>query len=124
MFAFEWTFRAGDLLTFVGTMGGGLSVAGAFLYRRGGADATTAATLQALAIEVGDSKRETKESIERNERATRDSIASMQSEIKKIGEVLINQADQNRRIIHLEDDVRELRHGRGFIKASIDGEYP
>jgi hypothetical protein len=42
--------------------------------------------------------------------------------------VLITQADQNRRILHLEEDVRDLRHGRGFIRTSpnvvgIDGEY-
>jgi hypothetical protein len=49
----------------------------------------------------------------------------MQSEIKKISEVLINQADQNRRIIHLEEDVRELRHGRGFVQGprGVDREY-
>lgn len=125
MLTFEWTFRAGDILTFVGAMGGGLSVAGAFLYRRGGADAITAATLQALTDEVGDSKRETSESIERGKRETKESIDRIQTEIKKIGEVLINQADQNRRIIHLEDDVRELRHGRGFVQGprGVDREY-
>lgn len=108
---FEWTLRAGDVLTFLG----GLFVAASFLYRRGGAEATTALNLQMLTTEVADSKRETKES-----------IGAIQSEIKKIGEVLINQADQNRRIIHLEDDVRELRHGRGFVQGGtgIDREYP
>jgi hypothetical protein len=43
--------------------------------------------------------------------------------------VLITQADQNRRILHLEEDFRELRHGHGFIQTSpgspgIDREYP
>lgn len=108
---FEWTIRAGDVLTFIG----GLTVAASFLYRRGGADATLGMSLRTLTAEVADSKRETKES-----------IASIQTEIKKIGEVLINQADQNRRIIHLEDDVREIRHGRGFVQgpAGVDREYP
>lgn len=108
---FEWTIRAGDLLTFVG----GVAVAASFLYRRGGTDATTAINLQSLTSEVADSKRETKES-----------IAGIQAEIKKIGDVLINQADQNRRIIHLEDDVREIRHGRGFVQGigGVDREYP
>lgn len=52
-------------------------------------------------------------------------VSEMQTEIKKIGDVLINQADQNRRIIHLEEDVRELRHGRGFVQGprGIDREY-
>ena len=67
-------------------------------------------TVFSLKEEVAESKRETKES-----------IGDIQSEIKKIGEVLINQADQNRRIIHLEDDVRELRHYRGFVNPPETG---
>lgn len=51
-------------------------------------------------------------------------LGEMQAEIKKIGEVLITQADQNRRIMHLEEDVRELRHGRGFVREAIEREYP
>jgi hypothetical protein len=56
-------------------------------------------------------------------------VGDIQVEIKKIGDVLINQADQNRRIIHLEEDLRELRHGHGFVQTrkgtpGIDGEYP
>lgn len=53
-------------------------------------------------------------------------LSGVQAEIKKIGDVLITQADQNRRILHLEEDVRELRHGEGFVqgrRANIDGEY-
>jgi Tfp pilus assembly protein PilN len=60
--------------------------------------------------------------------ALKEELSQMQNEIKKIGEVLITQADQNRRILHLEEDVRELRHGRGFIRTAttgggVDGEY-
>lgn len=53
-------------------------------------------------------------------------VGEMQVEIKKISDVLINQADQNRRIIHLEEDVREMRHGHGFVSGprGIDREYP
>jgi hypothetical protein len=55
-------------------------------------------------------------------------MKGIQTEVKKIGDVLITQADQNRRILHLEEDVRDLRHGRGFIRTGptvvgIDGEY-
>ena len=54
-------------------------------------------------------------------------VTEIQHEIKKIGDVLINQADQNRRLIHLEEDLREMRHGRGFIQnrsaGGIDGVY-
>jgi hypothetical protein len=55
-------------------------------------------------------------------------VGGIQLEVKKIGEVLITQADQNRRILHLEEDYRELRHGHGFIQTrgapGIDREYP
>jgi hypothetical protein len=55
-------------------------------------------------------------------------VGGIQLEIKKISDILIAQADQNRRILHLEEDVRELRHGHGFIQtrgvAGIDREYP
>jgi len=100
MFAFEWTFRAGDVLTMIG----GLFVAAAFLYRRGGQEMGMRIALDAL----------TKQ------------LEVMQAEIKKISEVLINQADQNRRIIHLEEDLRELRHGHGWIQGThgIDREFP
>lgn len=110
-FDFEWTFRAGDILTFAG----GVFVAGSILYKRGGRDAIMAETLRTLTVEVTNGKSETKESIN-----------NLQSEIKKIGDVLINQADQNRRLIHLEEDVRELRHGHGWITGpkGIDREYP
>jgi hypothetical protein len=45
-------------------------------------------------------------------------MKGIQDEVKKIGDVLITQADQNRRILHLEEDVRELRHGDGFVRNS------
>ena len=54
-------------------------------------------------------------------------VGAIQVEIKKIGDVLITQADQNRRILHLEEDVREMRHGHGFVRCApggIDREYP
>ena len=44
-------------------------------------------------------------------------VGGIQLEIKKINDVLITQADQNRRILHLEEDFRELRHGHGFNQA-------
>lgn len=96
---FEWTMKFGDVLTLIGA----LVVAGSFLYRRGGTETGVQVTLQQLALD----------------------FANMQIEIKKISDVLINQADQNRRIIHLEEDLRELRHGRGWVQGErgIDREY-
>jgi hypothetical protein len=57
-------------------------------------------------------------------------MGGIQLEVKKIGDVLITQADQNRRILHLEEDFRELRHGQGIVQArrggvqGVDGEWP
>lgn len=57
----------------------------------------------------------------------KEEIAAIQREIKTIGDVLITQAGQDQRILHLEESVRELRHGQGFIRGkfnrSVDGEY-
>lgn len=39
----------------------------------------------------------------------------------KLGDILTKVAVQDQRIANLESDIKELRHGRGFI--SIDGEY-
>jgi len=62
-------------------------------------------------------------------------FAAMQTEIKEIGKILINLADirgdireLTSRVKSAEDDIRELRHGVGFIQnrsqGGIDGEYP
>ena len=52
-------------------------------------------------------------------------MKGIQAEVKKIGDVLITQADQNRRILHLEEDLRELKHGEGFVRGprGINREY-
>ncbi len=59
-------------------------------------------------------------------RGMKTEITAIQTEVKKIGDVLITQADQNRRILHLEEDFRELRHGHGFIQGprGVDREFP
>ena len=98
-FSFEWTIKAGDVLT----MGGALVVAVGIILSRV-RDDTRLQSAVATAITE---------------------ISELKNEFKKFGEILINQADQNRRIIHLEEDVRELRHGRGFVRGvgGIDREY-
>ena len=55
----------------------------------------------------------------------RDELSDMQKELKQIGQVLITQAAQNQRIMHLEEDLRALRRGEGWITSrnNIDGEY-
>lgn len=59
-------------------------------------------------------------------------VSGMQTEIKKLGDILIAQADMRgemkvleTRIFSAEQDIRELRHGDGFVKGSrgIEREY-
>lgn len=100
---FEWTFRAGDVLTLIG----GISFAAAFLYRRGGDETTLKLTMKDLMSQ----------------------FAGMQTEIKKLADVITRMAVTDVRLTNIEQDVRELRHGRGFVQGSrqlggIDGEYP
>lgn len=100
---FEWSFRAGDILTLLG----GIFVASAFLYRRGGEETTLRLTLKDLSLQ----------------------FSGMQLEIKKLADVITRMAVTDVRLTNLEQDMRELRHGRGFIQGArkvggIDGEYP
>jgi hypothetical protein len=60
-------------------------------------------------------------------------FGAMQSEIRKLSEILINLADirgeikvMNARVTMAEQDIRELKHGEGFVKGrvGIEREYP
>lgn len=54
-------------------------------------------------------------------------MTDMKAEIKKVGEVLVRMAVADARITNLETDVRDMKHGRGFIQdrasGGINGEY-
>jgi hypothetical protein len=61
-------------------------------------------------------------------------VEGMQTEIKKLGEILVAQADirgelkvLSTRLNATEEDIRGLRKGEGFItrhRATVDGEHP
>ena len=53
-------------------------------------------------------------------------VSSMQLEIKKLADVITKMAVTDLRLTNLEQDVRELRHGNGFVRGpqGIDREYP
>lgn len=65
--------------------------------------------------------------LKREDEVIRTDIEGIQQELKQIGDVLIVQADQSRRLLHLEEEVRELRHGRSLIRppvaVDIEGDY-
>jgi len=86
---FEWTFRAGDILTFIG----GCVVAAAFLYRRGGDDAD-------LKSAVGTCLKE---------------ISAMKAELSEFGKAMTKLAVQETKIDLLMKWYDELRRGKGII---------
>lgn len=96
---FEWTFRAGDVASLIG----GLSIAAAFLYRRGGQEVSVQITLEAL----------TKE------------LTEMKTEFKSFGDTLKKVAIQEMQIGLLMKWYDELRRGQGFVRGEhgIDREY-
>lgn len=53
-------------------------------------------------------------------------VAGMQLEIKKLADVITRMAVTDLRLTNVEQDIRELRHGRGWIQGphGIDREYP
>lgn len=55
----------------------------------------------------------------------KDDMTDMKAEIKKVGEVLVTLAVTDKRLENVEEDVRDLKHGRGFIRGrgGVDGEY-
>jgi tRNA1(Val) A37 N6-methylase TrmN6 len=51
-------------------------------------------------------------------------IVEMKTELKKCGEALVTLAVTSKRLDHVEEDIREMKHGRGFIQPRLNGEYP
>ncbi len=57
-------------------------------------------------------------------------IIDMKVELKKLGEILVTLAVATKRLDNLEEDVRDMKHGRGFVakrsadERGINGEWP
>jgi len=51
-------------------------------------------------------------------------FSDMKKDIKAIGDVKVEMAIINQRLLGTEQDVRELKHGRGFVQEEIRGEWP
>ncbi len=58
----------------------------------------------------------------------KEDMTDMKTEIKKVGEVLVKMAVTQTRLDNVEQDIRDMKHGRGFIQprsdGGINGEYP
>jgi len=100
MVNFEWTFRAGDVATLIA----GASVAGAFLYRKGGDEVSVKMTLKLMT----------------------DELSEMKEEFKSFGDTLKKVAIQEMQIGLLMKWYDELRRGDGYVQGhrGIDREYP
>jgi prefoldin subunit 5 len=61
-------------------------------------------------------------------KSTVDNIKSdmdeMKTDLKKVGDALVTLAVATKRLDHVEEDIREMKHGRGFIQRSLNREYP
>ena len=97
---FEWTFRAGDVLTFVG----GCGVIAAFLFRSGGSVGRLEAAMTRCI----------------------DEISEMKSELSEFGRALTRLSVQETKTDLLMKWYDELRSGKGFIQGGrgIDHEWP
>src|ERR1700731_4527078 len=96
---FEWTFRAGDIASLVG----GIAVAAAFLYRRGGSDADLQSAVSACLKEM----------------------SAIKSELAEFGKAMTKLAVQETKIDLLMKWYDELRRGEGYVKGErgIDRVY-
>ncbi len=55
----------------------------------------------------------------------KEDVQGMQGELKKLADVVTRMAVTDVRLTNLEQDIRELRHGRGFVQGErgVDREY-
>jgi DNA polymerase II small subunit/DNA polymerase delta subunit B len=55
--------------------------------------------------------------------AISDNLKILNDSFSKLSDILSRSAVQDTRIARLEEDVREMRRGRGFIQQEVEGEY-
>lgn len=52
-----------------------------------------------------------------------DNLKILNNSFEKLGNILTQVAVQDTRINAMNEDIRELKHGRGFITSDLAGEY-
>ncbi len=50
----------------------------------------------------------------------KEDVVDLKNDVKVMNEVLTKLAVTDTRLLNMESDIRELRHGKGFV---VDGEY-
>lgn len=56
-------------------------------------------------------------------RLIKEEIKYLKEEQKSLKNLIVNDALTEFRLERIEDTISDLRHGRGFVRASIEGEY-
>lgn len=51
-------------------------------------------------------------------------VSELKDDVKALNKVVVEMAVAHTRLDSIENDIRELRHGRGFIREAIEGEWP
>ena len=51
-------------------------------------------------------------------------LLDVKADIKALNQVMIAMAVADQRLSAVELDIREMKHGKGFIRESIEREYP
>jgi len=51
-------------------------------------------------------------------------VTEIKDDVRALNKVVIELAVTDRRLTAAEEDIRELRHGRGFIREALQGEWP
>lgn len=50
-------------------------------------------------------------------------LADVKKEIKKVTDVLVQMAVTDQRVTNIEQDMRDMKRGKGFIQRDVNGEY-
>ncbi len=50
-------------------------------------------------------------------------LETMQKEISKIAIIVTDNAVMQQRMLNIEEDIRDIKKGRGFINNEVSGEY-
>ena len=53
----------------------------------------------------------------------RKEIKEMKDELKELANVIIAMAVTTNRLTNVEEDIRDLRRGKGYIQSDVNGEY-
>lgn len=99
----DWTFRLGDIISFAGFAGGGLSVI--FLMK---------SDIRAIALKLGFLEATVKRENE-NQNAK---IDKQSEEIARFAQLLTLMGRYEERFLNLQQQMDDLKHGRGFIRET------